>query len=160
MALSAGLLLWRDRSGVVEVLLGHMGGPFWARKSDHAWSVPKGLIDSDADEDPLTAAEREFAEELGSPAPDGESIELGSVKSGSKTIIVFAREGDFDADAATSNTFTMEWPKGSGTLQEFPEIDRTEWVPLADAVRYLTKSQAPFAERLATAIGEAPTTPA
>lgn len=152
MTTSAGLLLWRARDGVVEILIGHMGGPFWAHKSDHAWSIPKGLVDVETDEELLIAAEREFAEEMGSAAPGGESIDLGSVKSGTKTITVFARSGDFDAGAATSNTFTMEWPRGSGRIQEFPEIDRAEWVPLANAERYLTKSQAPLLERLATAI--------
>ena len=145
---SAGLLLYRRTPhGAVEVLLGHMGGPFWARKHEHAWSMPKGLAESGED-DLLAVAEREFTEEMGSAAPAGETIELGSVKSGSKTIFAFAREGDFDADAAVSNRFQMEWPRGSGAFQEFPEIDRAEWVALGDATTYLTKGQAPFLEIL------------
>ena len=146
---SAGLLLYRrDGRGKLEVLLGHMGGPFWAHRDEHAWSIPKGLRD-DGEPDLLAVAEREFAEELGGPAPDGPTLELGSVRSGSKTIIIYARRGDFDADAAVSNTFEMEWPKGSGRIQEFPEIDRAAWHPLPDARRLLVKGQLPFLDRLA-----------
>ncbi len=110
---SSGLLLFRrSPDGVVEVLIGHMGGPFWANQQDHAWSVPKGLHD-DGEDDHLEVALREFEEEMGAPPPDGPNIALGSVKTGNKTITVFAREGDFDAESAVSNTFHLEWPRGS-----------------------------------------------
>ena len=146
---SSGLLLFRrsPEHGGLQVLLGHMGGPFWASKKEHAWSIPKGLHDVGED-DPLAVAEREFAEEMGSPAPAGRSQTLGSVRSGSKTIHAFAREGDFDADAAVSNTFEMEWPRGSGTMQTFPEMDRAAWVNIEDARTLLVKGQLPFLDRL------------
>lgn len=147
MVHSAGLLLFRRHGGSVELLLGHMGGPYWAGKEDHAWSVPKGIHD-EGERDDLAVALREFEEEMGSPPPEGWTLDLGSVKSGSKTITVFAREGDFDADDATSNTFTMEWPPGSGRIEAFPEIDRAAWVD-ADAARtMLTKAQGEFVDRL------------
>jgi predicted NUDIX family NTP pyrophosphohydrolase len=143
---SAGLLLYRLVDGVVEVLIGHMGGPFWARKDAHGWSIPKGLY---TDEEPLTAAEREFAEELGSPAPAGPTVALGSVRqSGGKTVTVFAREGDFDASSIVSNEFELEWPRGSGRMQRFPEIDRAGWFSLDEAAEKLVKAQSAFLERL------------
>ncbi|BDD81705.1 phosphohydrolase [Tsukamurella pulmonis] len=143
---SAGLLLHRLSGGSIEVLLGHMGGPFWARKDAHAWSVPKGLY---TDEEPIAAAEREFAEELGSPAPSGPTVPLGSVRqSGGKTVTVFAREGDFDAASISSNEFELEWPRGSGRMQSFPEIDRAGWFGLEEAAEKLVKAQAPFLDRL------------
>ncbi len=129
-----------------------MGGPFWAHRDEQAWSVPKGLRD-DGEHDLLAVAEREFAEEMGSAAPDGPTSELGSVKSGRKTIIIYAREGDFDAAAAVSNTFEMEWPKGSGRTREFPEIDRAAWLELPAARQRLVKAQLPFLERLVSALG-------
>jgi len=124
-----------------------MGGPYWANKHDHAWSIPKGLHEGDED-DHLAVAEREFAEELGAPAPDGNTVDLGSVRSGNKRITAFAREGDFNADDITSNTFSLEWPPKSGRTQLFPEIDRAAWVPLEEAEQFLTKGQGPFVERL------------
>ncbi|MCH8130079.1 MAG: NUDIX domain-containing protein [Acidobacteria bacterium] len=145
---SSGLLLFRRTpDGIVEVLIGHMGGPFWANQQDHAWSVPKGIHD-DAEHDHLAVAIREFEEEMGSPPPDGPNIVLGSVKSGSKTITVFAREGDFDAESAVSNTFRLEWPRGSGKIREFPEIDEAAWKNVAEARSLLTKGQVPFLDRL------------
>jgi predicted NUDIX family NTP pyrophosphohydrolase len=148
MVHSSGLLLYRRTSdGAVELLIGHMGGPFWAGKSDHAWSVPKGLHD-DGERDHLAVALREFEEEMGSPPPDGKTIDLGSVKSGRKTITVLAREGDFDADAMVSNTFSTEWPPGSGRIEEFPEIDRAAWVDVDAAKTLLTKAQGEFVDRL------------
>jgi predicted NUDIX family NTP pyrophosphohydrolase len=148
MAHSSGLLLYRrSADGGVEVLIGHMGGPFWAGKRQHAWSVPKGLHD-DGERDHLAVALREFEEEMGSPAPDGTTIDLGTVRSGRKQITVFAREGDFDVDAAASNTFPMEWPPGSGRIQEFPEIDEAAWVGLDQARLLLTKAQGEFLDRL------------
>ena len=116
----------RGTDGRVEVLIGHMGGPFWARKHERAWSIPKG--EHPPDEEPWAAARREFAEETGLPVPDGEPVPLGTVRqSGGKEVTVWAVEGDLDATAAVSNTFSLEWPRGSGTLQEFPELDRFAW---------------------------------
>ena len=149
---SSGLLLYRTADdGTLEVLLGHMGGPFWARKNEHAWSMPKGLHD-EGETDHLLVAEREFAEEMGTPAPAGATIELGSVRSGSKTIHGFGRAGDFDAESAVSNLFEMEWPRGSGQLQSFPEMDRAAWVDLTAARTLLVKGQLPFLDRLEAAL--------
>jgi predicted NUDIX family NTP pyrophosphohydrolase len=135
---SAALLLFRRRAGL-EVLIAHMGGPFWARKDAGAWSIPKGEY---TDEDPLAAARREFAEEMGSPPPEGAVIPLGTVKqSGGKVVTTFAVEGDFDLAGFRSNTFVMEWPRGSGTMREFPEVDRAEWVPVEVAREKLVKGQ-------------------
>lgn len=143
---SAGLLLFRRTDDAVEVLLGHMGGPFWSRKDAHAWSIPKGLY---TDEEPLAAAEREFAEEMGSPAPTGQTVPLGSVRqSGGKTVTVFAREGDFDAETIRSNEFELEWPRGSGRMQSFPEIDRAGWFSPGEAAEKLVKAQSAFLDRL------------
>lgn len=143
---SAGLLLFRRTDGTVEVLLGHMGGPFWSRKDARAWSIPKGLY---TDEEPLAAAEREFAEELGSPAPPGPTVPLGSVRqSGGKTVTAYAREGDFDATTIHSNEFELEWPRGSGRMQSFPEIDRAGWFSAEEAAKKLVKAQSAFLDRL------------
>jgi predicted NUDIX family NTP pyrophosphohydrolase len=147
MKLSAGLLLYRRVPGRVEVLLVHMGGPFWARKDEHAWSIPKGEYDEG--DDPATVAAREFTEELGSAPPDGPTLALGSARQSAKTVTVFAREGDFDAAAAVSNTFTVQWPPRSGRFQEFPEVDRAEWFDLATAATKLVKGQVVFLTRLA-----------
>lgn len=145
---SAGILLYRwSAPGACEVLLGHMGGPFWARKDDGAWSIPKG--EHGPDEDPFDVARREFAEELGSPVPATDFQPLGQVRqSSAKLLTVWAAEGDLDATASRSNTFTLEWPPRSGTLQEFPEIDRSAWFPLAEARVKLVKGQVPFLDRL------------
>lgn len=149
---SSGLLLYRVTAfGDVEVLIGHMGGPFFANKTAQGWSIPKGLHD-DGEVEHLPVAEREFAEEMGSPAPEGESVELGSVETSRKIITIFARRGNFDADAAVSNTFAMEWPKGSGKMQDFPEIDRAAWATVDDARTMLSKSQVPFLDRLLEAL--------
>jgi len=149
---STGLLLWRRTpEGHVELLIGHMGGPFWAHRDEGAWSIPKGLAEP-TDNDPLAVAEREFAEEMGTPAPAGESTGLGSVMANGKRITIFAREGHFVAEAMVSNTFEMEWPRGSGEVQSFPEIDRAEWVSPVDARRLLAKSQCSFVDRLEQSI--------
>jgi predicted NUDIX family NTP pyrophosphohydrolase len=145
---SAGILLHRRGAGGREVLLVHPGGPFWAKRDDGAWSIPKGEY---ADgEDPQAAARREFEEELGSPLPDDAPLlELGEVRQrNGKQVVAWAAEGDLDATAARSNTFEMEWPPRSGRRQEFPEIDRAEWFPLARAREKLVPAQVEFLDRL------------
>jgi len=145
--LSAGVLLHRTGpDGDVQVLLAHMGGPFWARKDEGAWSIPKG--EHPPEEDARAAARREFAEELGSPAPDGELRDLGTVRSGNKVIAAFALVGDLDADRVVSNTFELEWPPRSGRTQTFPEVDRAAWFDLDTARRKIVKSQRPFLDRI------------
>jgi len=149
---SAGLLLYRVRDGRPEVLIGHMGGPFWAKKDEGAWSVFKGEYD-DAEE-PLAAARREFEEETGSPPPDGDVIDLGEVRQSSgKRVTAWAIEGDFDPSTLKSNTFTTEWPPRSGKQAEFPEIDRAEWFDLETARAKLVKAQAEFIDALARELG-------
>jgi predicted NUDIX family NTP pyrophosphohydrolase len=145
---SAALLVYRRRGeDGLEVLLGHMGGPFWARKDARAWSIPKGEY-GDA-EDPLAAARREFEEEIGSPAPRGDVVDLGEQRQpGGKVIVTYAVEGDLDLSGFHSNTFTLEWPRGSGQIREFPEIDRAEWMPLDRASEKLVKGQVPILDAL------------
>ena len=145
---SAGILLHRARGGTREVLLVHPGGPFWARKDAGAWSIPKGEYEEG--DDPRACALREFEEELGSPLPAGtELTELGTVRqSGGKVITAYAARGDLDADAITSNTFTIEWPPRSGRSQEFPEVDRAAWFPLDEAREKINQAQAEFLVRL------------
>jgi predicted NUDIX family NTP pyrophosphohydrolase len=151
--LSAGLLLYRVIDSELEVLIGHPGGPFWARKDDGAWSIPKGEYTEG--EDPWTVAQREFFEELGKKAPGGPRIDLDPVKQPSgKVITAFAVGGDLDLDGTFSNTFEMEWPKGSGKLREFPEIDRVGWFPVAAARSKLLKGQRPLLDRLVSALGD------
>ena len=151
---SAGILLYRLRPAGPEVLLGHMGGPFWARKDDGAWSIPKG--EHGPDEEPLAVARREFEEELGSPVPALELVPLGEhrVTSG-KVLTVWAAEGDLDASATRSNTFELEWPPRSGRMQEFPEIDRAAWFVVEEARAKLVKGQLPFLDRLLAALDDA-----
>ncbi len=136
-------------------MLVHMGGPFWARKDEHAWSVPKGEH-SDTD-DPHQVAAREFAEELGSPLPDGPEVSLGTATASGKKITVFARSADFDATTCVSNTFQTEWPPRSGRLQTFPEVDRAEWFDVPTARRKLVKGQTVFLDRLLGVLAD-PTT--
>ena len=144
---SAGLLLYRWRDGALEVFLVHPGGPFWARKDDGAWSIPKGEFAPG--EDPLVAARREFAEETGL-AVDGEVRALAPIRqAGGKVVHAFAVEGELDADAIRSNSFTIEWPPRSGRLREFPEVDRAGWFALAEARRKILKSQLGLLEQLA-----------
>jgi predicted NUDIX family NTP pyrophosphohydrolase len=151
--LAAGLLLFRRTSGEVEVLIAHMGGPFWARMDERAWSIPKGEYDET--EVPLAAALREFREELGSPAPDGERIPLGEIRQPKgKRITIYAVEGDFDVTTVQSNTFTIEYPKGSGRVREYPEVDRAEWFDIATAREKLVRGQVPFLDRLLEALGQ------
>ena len=144
---SAGLLLYRRGAAGVEVLVGHMGGPFWARKDAGAWSIPKG--EHGPDEEPRDVALREFAEELGSPAPVADLVALGEVRqSGGKRLTAWAAEGDLDAAAAVSNTFSLEWPPRSGRVQEFPEIDRAAWLTVEEARAKLVAGQVPLLDRL------------
>lgn len=143
---SAGLLLFREGAAGLEVPLVHPGGPYWARRDDGAWSIPKGEIDEG--EDPLQAARREFAEETGA-APEGETIELTPRRQpGGKTVRAWAVRADLDPAAIRSNLFSMEWPPRSGRRQEFPEIDRAAWFDLDAARRRIVNGQAGFLEEL------------
>ncbi|MFC9296886.1 NUDIX domain-containing protein [Streptomyces sp. NPDC057011] len=148
---SAGLLLFRrtgqDGDGGVEVLLGHMGGPLWAGRDEGGWAIPKG--EYEPDETPRNAARREFTEELGLPPPDGEYLALGEVRlSSGKLVTIWAVEADLDPALMVPGTFTMEWPPHSGTVQEFPELDRVAWFTPPTAETKLIPSQMPFLERL------------
>jgi predicted NUDIX family NTP pyrophosphohydrolase len=146
---SAGILLYRRPGPEPEVLLVHPGGPFWARKDDGAWSIPKGEYADD--EDPRAAALREFEEELGTAPPDGADalLDLGEVRQRSgKVVAAYALEGDLDASAISSNTFPMEWPPRSGRTQDFPEVDRAGWFAPADARAKLNPAQAELVDRL------------
>jgi predicted NUDIX family NTP pyrophosphohydrolase len=147
-ARSAGLLLFRHTGQGLEVLLGHMGGPFFARRESGAWTVPKG--EYDPGEPAWEAARREFREELGLPPPDGEALPLGEVRqSGGKTVTAWAVEADLDPAAVVPGTFAMEWPPRSGRVQEFPELDRVAWFPLERAREVIVGAQAAFLDRLA-----------
>jgi predicted NUDIX family NTP pyrophosphohydrolase len=152
---SAGLLLYR-RTPQPEVLLVHMGGPFWARKDVGAWTIPKGEYGEG--EDGLTTALREFAEELGAPppsAPDGSLLDLGEVRQkAGKTVRAWAVEGDFDVATLASNTFEIEWPPRSGRRATFPEVDRASWFSLDDARARMIAAQAEFIDRLAAALAD------
>jgi predicted NUDIX family NTP pyrophosphohydrolase len=158
-ARSAGLLLYRTTTAHPEVLLAHPGGPFWARKDAGVWSVPKGEYEEGADA--LAAARREFAEETGLRIPPGEPWPLGEVTQRSgKRVTAWALEGDLDLTGAFSNTFEMEWPRGSGRLAEFPEVDRIEWFTLDQALLKIIPAQIPFLERLEAALAESGPGPA
>jgi predicted NUDIX family NTP pyrophosphohydrolase len=138
--------MYRRAHGVLQLLLVHPGGPFWAKKDAGAWSIPKG--EYDADEDPLTAARREFAEELG-VVPHGECRPLGDIRQRSgKTVTAFALEGDLDVAAITPGTFEMEWPPKSGRMQKFPEVDRAAWFPVEEARVKILSAQAELIDRL------------
>lgn len=148
---SAGLLLYRETAGVLEVLLVHPGGPFWAKKDDRAWSIPKGEIDEN--EDPRAAALREFTEETGC-VPTGETIALGSARQSSGKIVhIWAMRGDFDPATLISNSFQCEWPPKSGRWQQFPEADRAAWYSISEARRKILKGQAVFLVKLREALG-------
>ena len=145
--LSAGLLLYRITDDGIEVLLGHPGGPFWARKDDGAWSIPKGEYTTD--EDPWSAARREFREEIGFDAPDGPRLDLPPVKqAGGKVVTAFAVQGDLDVTDSVSNVFELEWPKGSGRVKQYPEVDRVAWLPVEAARVKLLKGQLPLLDSL------------
>lgn len=149
---SAGLLLFRLRDNRIEILLGHPGGPFWRRKDQGAWTIPKGLID--AGEDPRAAALREFTEETGH-RPAGELLSLCSARQpGGKLVHAWAVQDDWDPVGLRSNTFEMEWPPRSGKRQEFPEIDRAAWFGIAEARSRILEGQAVFIDRLLEAVGK------
>ena len=145
--ISAGILLWREPAGRLEVLLGHPGGPYFAGKDADHWTVLKGEVDPG--EDLLAVARREFEEETGHPPPEGRTIELGEIRQKSgKRVLAWAVEGDLDTATAVSNSFEMEWPPRSGRMREFPEIDRVEWFGLDGAREKIKAAQAPFLDRL------------
>jgi predicted NUDIX family NTP pyrophosphohydrolase len=149
---SAGILLYR-RGQQFEVWIGHMGGPFWARKDAAAWSIPKGLYV--AGEAPLAAALREFEEEIGTPPPTVDYELLGEFRQPSgKVITVFAAETDFAIEKLLSNTFTIEWPPRSGRMQDFAEIDDARWVSVETARQKLVKGQLPVLDALLARLGE------
>jgi len=132
-------------------MLVHMGGPFWSRKDAGAWSIPKG--EYGPGEDPLAAARREFTEETGLAPPPGEPLSLGAVRQGSgKLVEAWALEGDLDVSEIRSNLFELEWPRGSGRMREFPEVDRAGWFGLTSAAEKLVRAQVPFIERLERAL--------
>ncbi|MBI3015298.1 MAG: NUDIX domain-containing protein [Candidatus Tectomicrobia bacterium] len=148
---SAGLLLFRERSGHFEVLLVHPGGPFWAKKDEGAWSIPKGEFEDG--EDPLTAARREFEEETGFMAA-GDVIPLEPLRQpGGKVVYAWAMRRNLDPAGLKSNTFSMEWPPRSGKQQEFPEIDRAAWFPIEIAAGKIVKGQAGFLAELEAKLG-------
>lgn len=147
---SAGILLFRTREGLLQVFLVHPGGPFWTRKDDGAWSIPKG--EYEPGEDALQAARREFREETGQE-PSGPFLPLQAVKqAGGKMVTAWAAEGDLDPTQLRSNTFSLEWPPKSGRLQSFPEVDRGAWFELPHARRKLLAAQLPLLDALAAAV--------
>jgi len=150
---SAGILVYRLAKESLEVLLVHPGGPFWAKKDDGAWFIPKGEIN--AGEAPLAAAQREFNEELGFDAPAGDPLELGTVKNkGGKLIYCWALPGSCDLSAFHSNTFRLEWPPRSGKEREFPEVDRAQYFGVEEATRKMHPAELPLLERLLTRLRE------
>ncbi|HXF31763.1 MAG TPA: NUDIX domain-containing protein [Solirubrobacterales bacterium] len=152
---SSGILLYRDRDGTTEFLLVHPGGPYWTRKDDGAWSIPKGGIEGE--EDSREAALRELDEELGPAAPDLAAdtlIDLGSIRQrAGKVVDAWAAEGEFDPAALDSNKFEMEWPPRSGREVEFPEVDRADWFELEEARQKLLPAQGEFLDRLLEYLG-------
>jgi len=144
---SAGLVLYRIRDGKTEVLLVHPGGPFWKRRDEGAWSIPKGEMGPG--ESRLDVARREFQEELGVPLPEGEVLPLGSVRqAGGKVVHAWAAPGDLDVSRVSSGTFAIEWPPRSGRTQEFPEVDKAAWFDLDAARRMILAAQGAFLDRL------------
>jgi predicted NUDIX family NTP pyrophosphohydrolase len=149
--ISAGIVLWRRREGDVEVLLAHMGGPFWVKKDLGHWTVPKGEIEPG--EEFEAVARREFREETGHPLPEAPLVPLGQIRQKSgKVVHAWGVEGDLDPATAVSNMYEMEWPPKSGRMQSFPEIDRVEWFGMPEARRKLKAAQVPFLDRLETAL--------
>jgi len=148
---SAGILVYRFVNDHCEVLLIHPGGPLWKKRDRDAWSIPKGEFDDD--ENPFDAAIREFKEETGHDI-DGDFREMEPViQKGGKTVYAWAVEGDLDASDITSNTFRMEWPPKSGYYQDFPEADKADWIPLAEAQEKMFKGQEPLIDQLADKLG-------
>jgi len=155
MKQSAGILVYRRKGAAIEVLIVHPGGPFWAKKDKGAWSVPKGEFEEG--EEGQVAAKREFREELGHPVPEGEYVELGTVKNKSgKVIHAWAVEGDLDVSIVKSNTFQMEWPPKSGQQQDFQEVDKAGWFSPEKAMEKLNQAQVPLVERLTEELGIKP----
>ena len=152
--ISAGIVLWRRRAGRVEVLLGHPGSPYCAHKDEGDWTVLKGEVE--LGEELQAVARREFAEETGHPIDDDATlIDLGEIRQKSgKVVYAWAAEGELDPAEAVSNTFEMEWPPRSGTIQTFPEIDRVEWFRLKKARVKIKDAQAAFLDRLEAALAE------
>lgn len=150
---SAGILLYRvTDAGELQVWIAHMGGPFWARKDAAAWSIPKG--EYEPGEDPLTVARREFEEEIGVPAPAADYVQLGVFRQPSgKVVTVFAARSDLAVERVASNTFDLEWPRGSGTIKQFPEIDDARWVSIPEAREKLVKGQVAVLGALAELLG-------
>lgn len=153
MSHSAGIVLYRPGAEEVEILLVHPGGPYWAKKDTHGWSVPKGEYEPDV-EDPEAAAVREFHEELGQPVPDGPRRPLPSFNAGRKTIITWLVAGDLDPETVSSNEFEMEWPPKSGTMTSFPEVDRAAWFDLTTARTKLHKGQLPICALIEEALAD------
>lgn len=152
---SAGILLYRGGGDELRLLLVHPGGPFWAKKDEGAWSIPKGEYDEG--EDPLVVARREFQEELGAPPLEGEIIELGElIQPSRKLVTAFAVEGDFDPSSLRSNLFELEWPPRSGRMQSFPEVDRAEWFTPDEARAKILPGQRPFIERMLARLASGP----
>jgi predicted NUDIX family NTP pyrophosphohydrolase len=148
---SAGILLYRCGASGLEVLLVHPGGPFWAKKDDGAWSIPKGMLEQG--ESPLVAAQREFREETGC-LPQGDFIELGAFKQpGGKKVLAWGLKGDFDLASFRSAPFELEWPPRSGRIQRFPEADRAEWFDLETAARKILKGQRAILTELTRRLG-------
>jgi predicted NUDIX family NTP pyrophosphohydrolase len=146
-ARSAGLVLYRRRDGKLEVLLVHPGGPFWQKRDEGAWSIPKGELADN--EDGMVVARREFQEELGTAAPEGAATSLGDVRqAGGKVVHAWALPGDLDVTQVVSNSFEVEWPPRSGKMQQFPEVDRAGWFDLETARRKLIPAQRLFIDRL------------
>ena len=155
MVTSAGIVLYRRTGSELEILLGHMGGPYWAKKDDGAWSIPKGEYDDT--EDPYAAARREFEEEIGQPPPPGPRVDLGRItQRNGKVVTAFALEGDLDPAVVTCNTFELEWPPRSGRIQTFPEIDRVAWFRLPEAAQKALASQGELFDRLASHLDHPP----
>lgn len=147
MALSAGILLYRTAGDLLEVLIGHPGGPFWRGKHEGAWSIPKGLVEPG--EDPLEAALREFAEETGHSPNPAQLLPLGSVELASgKEVVAWGVAGDVDPAGTSSNLITIEWPRGTGRMIEFPEIDEVRWCSPLEAKKLLNRAQGILVDRL------------